>query len=120
MTRSIIGAFTLILLLADSSRAANFAALVQPPTLISVIILIVAIACLIFCLQVMSLVRGGYFSRSWKLFMVGFGALALAQLGIALNNTEMLIIPDWISPALLIAMSASFLFGLLETRKTLS
>lgn len=110
----------LILAATESSSAANFAALTQVPTLLNIVLLLGAAACFVFCLQVVSLVRGGYLSRGWQMFMVGFGILALGQALRLLGDLEIIILPGWLVPAAMVLMAGAFLYGLLETKRSLS
>ncbi|RME27851.1 MAG: hypothetical protein D6800_04565 [Candidatus Zixiibacteriota bacterium] len=120
MKRSILLSIVLAGAATESSQAANLTALTQPPTLMNLVIFVIAVVCLVFCLQVISLVRGGYLTKSWQFFLTGFVLLALSQLGRVLSSIEVFTAPDWVSPVLLILMTAAFLMGLLQTRRLLS
>ena len=110
----------MILAIAQPTKAANFAALAQPPTMLNVAILIIACACFVFCMQLVSLVRGGYLSRSWLMFMIGFGVLALGQISRLMVEFEIMVLPSWLIPMLMALMAGAFLNGLLETKRSLS
>jgi hypothetical protein len=104
---------------AASANAGEVAVIANPPTFITTLIFLGACACIAVCFQVLLLVRGGQLSRSWQLFLAGFAVLALSQLGIILHNLGAISMPNWLSPTLLVLMSATFLYGLYETKRIL-
>lgn len=120
MKYSLIITPVIFLAATETSSAANFAALTQAPTLLNMVLLLGAAACFVFCLQVVSLVRGGFLSRGWQLFMAGFGFLALGQALRLLADLEIIVLPGWLVPAAMVLMAAAFLYGLLETKRSLS
>lgn len=104
---------------AKPAAAANIAALAQPPAMFSLVIFLLALVCLVFSLQVLSFIRGGYLSKSWQFFLTGFILLALAQLSMILDRVEVMRFPEWLPPALLLLMAGAFLLGLMQARKQL-
>jgi hypothetical protein len=120
MKYTLVAAVFLTLGLADSAHAANLAVITTPPGLMSVAVFLVAVACIILCTQVLSVIRGGLLGRGWRVFTLSFVLLALSQVAMLLNSMEILSIPEYVVPALLVAMSGAFLYGVLETKRTLS
>lgn len=110
----------IVLAIVEPGNAANFAALAQPPTMLNMVILIIACACFVFCIQLLSLVRGGYLSKSWLMFMIGFGVLALGQISRLMIDLEIVALPTWLIPTLMAVMAGAFLNGLLESKRSLS
>jgi len=104
----------------SSVQAANFAVITSPPTIFNILVLLFAFACFFICFQVMNLVRGGQLSRSWVLFMSGFGLLTLCQVTILLNTFEIFAVPSLTTPVLMTLMVGLFLYGMYETKRVLS
>ncbi len=90
-----------------------------PPLLLTLAVLASAIACVIFCAQVLMLVRGGQLSRSWLIFTVGFGVLALSQVVVLLTGFGVIPANKFLMPVLLILMSSLFAYGLYDTKRVL-
>jgi len=120
MKTKIVTSMLLVLACTSEAHAANFAVATSPPTLLNILILLFAGACLAVCLQLVSLVKGGLFSKIWHLFTVGFALLLLSQLASLLNVFEILLVPSFVVPALLAAMTGAFLFGAFEAKRVLS
>jgi hypothetical protein len=100
-------------------EAANLAVIASPPTLLSGAVFLVAVGCLILCIQVLGTVRGGLLSSGWQLFLIGFGLLAVSQILLVLQALEIVTLPSYVVPAVLAAMSGIFLYGLMVTKRTL-
>ena len=105
---------------AGSAEAANLAVITNPPTALSAVVFLVACAGLAFGFQVLSLVKGGLFSRIWQMFIGGFLLLALSQAAILLEQFEILVLPGFVVPALLLGMAAVFSYGIVEAKRVLS
>ncbi len=105
---------------AGEAHAANLAVITSPPTFLSVFALLAACAGLAFCLQVMSLVKGGLFSRIWQMFVIGFVLLALSQAAVLLVHFEIMLLPGFVVPALMLLMTAVFSYGIIEAKRILS
>lgn len=104
---------------AGETHAANFAVITSPPNVLNVLVLLFAGACLAICLQVVSLVKGGLFSKIWQLFSIGFILLAISQLLSLLTVMEVVVIPVFVAPALMVVMAGLFLYGILEAKRIL-
>lgn len=104
---------------ATSANAANITALVHPANLLNLVLLVGASLCAALCLQVLELVRGGQLSRSWQLFLGGFVVMGLSQLLAILQAMEILILPTWVVPMMMVAMGALFYFGLVQLKRVL-
>ena len=82
-------------------------------------LLICAVICLIWALKILALVRGGLMSKSWQMFVVGFCFLIFAQLLAIGENAHLFYLPGYISTALYLIMTLTWLAGLYQTRKIL-
>ncbi len=115
--------FTLLglLLVFTSSNvyAANIAVIASPPNLLNLIVLIIAVIGIATSFKVLALVRGGVFSKSWQVFVAAFVSLALAQLIFLLNTVEMLVLPAFAVPALVVVAAGLFLYGIWEAKRIL-
>jgi hypothetical protein len=78
-----------------------------------------AVACVVFCFQVLTLVRGGQLSRSWLVFTAGFAVLAVSQMAVILTGFGILPASRYLMPVLLMLMSALFAYGLYDTKRVL-
>lgn len=105
--------------LAAPAHAANFAVIATPPTALSLVLVGVAVGCLLGSVKVMGLIRGGQLTRGWQMFVFAFAALALGQFVSVLKDLELVRIPGFIVPALLVVMAGLFLYGVYQTRRTL-
>jgi hypothetical protein len=120
MKKSTILCFLAIVGSASQAQAANLAVITSPPTFLCAFALLVACAGLAFCLQVLSLVKGGLFSRIWQVFVLGFVLLALSQTAVLLGNFEILTLPAYVVPALMLLMAGLFTYGIMEAKRILS
>jgi hypothetical protein len=93
--------------------------LYNPMAIINVVIVLMAAACLIWALKILSLVKGGLMSKSWQMFGLGFGFLIIAQLVSLGQRAGLYVIPDFINPAIYLLMVVAWLYGLYQTRKVL-
>ncbi len=109
-----------ILALRTTAHAANFAMITSPPTMFSFFVLVIAGFCLFGSFQVWNQVKGGLLSRSWQMFLLGFVLLAVSQLLSVLTSMEIMVLPGYVVPGLLTLMAGVFLYGVYNTRKTLS
>lgn len=90
-----------------------------PPLLLTIAVLAGAIACVVFCAQVLMLVRGGQLSRSWLVFTVGFAVLAVSQIVVILTGFGVIPTSRYLMPILLMLMSTLFAYGLYDTKRVL-
>ena len=118
MSRIIIGC-TFVVLSATRAEAANIAVVVASPGIFNLAVLLIACACVGVGLKVHSAVRGGLLSRSWQCIVAGFGLLVLAQLVTLLNAMEILSLPGWVVPVLLVAMASTLFYGVFQTKQVL-
>lgn len=119
MKRTFFTTGAVALLMSSTAHAANVAVIATPPTLLDTLVLGLAIFATVTSMKVFDLVRGGLLSRSWQLFAGGFAALALAQLLRILNAMEILSLPSFVVPAVVMIMIGLFIMGVIQTRKTL-
>ncbi len=111
----------MILLLAGTSQAmaANLSVIASPSTLLNMVVLGIVVGCAVGSVKVLTLIKGGYLSRSWQIFLSSFIVLALSELAILLNDFELVTIPNFAVPALLVLALGLFLYGIFETKKVL-
>ena len=109
----------LTLALPLKASAANFAVITAPPTMLSILVLIFAGAGVVVCSQVWSSVKGGRLGKVWQLFMVGFALLLLSRLAELAATFEMVMVPELVTPALMVVMTGLFVYGLLEAKRVL-
>lgn len=120
MKRSFLTLVVMLLIGNSSVYAANLAVITAPPTMLDMLILIFGVACAAGAFRVLTLVRGGNLSKSWQLFVGGFSLLVLAQLMRLLSAVEIIFLPTFVVPACFVLMAGLFLYGVLETKRTLS
>ena len=104
----------------NNAYAANLAVITSPPTLLNLVGLVVAVICVVGAFKVLTLVRGGSFSRSWQFLMGGFITFVIGQLVMLLNTFEIIAIPSFLFPAFLVLATGLFLYGIWETKRGLS
>ena len=109
----------LLVLITESANAANFAVITSPPTILSLLVLVAAFGCVAGCFKVSELVKGGLFSKSWQLFLAGFGMFAVSQIASLCVTFEVLALPSFVVPGILTLMSGLFLYALYEARRIL-
>jgi len=120
MKYAFTGSLAAVVLLSPRAEAANLAVITSPPTLLNIIIFLVALAAAVMCWQVASVVRGGLLSKSWQAFVGAFGLLAVSQGLLIALTIEVVELPSFVVPAILVAMSGLFLYGIVWTKRTLS
>ena len=119
MKRNILSIAGLLFLLSPAANAANLAVITNPPTIFSLLVLIVAAAGLFGAYKVSELVRGGLLSKMWQMFIIGFVVLVLSQVASLLHAFEILAIPTFVVPMMLVVMVGLFVYGVFEARRTL-
>lgn len=87
--------------------------------IINIVVLICAAICLIWAMKILTLVKGGLISKSWQMFVIGFCFLIGAQLTVIGGEIGLFIVPAYISTALYLLMTITWLAGLYQTRKVL-
>jgi predicted membrane channel-forming protein YqfA (hemolysin III family) len=110
----------LAFLMTNDANAANFAMITSPPTMFSFFVLVIAGFCLVGSFQILNQVRGGLLSRSWQMFFIGFVLLAISQLGHIAASLEILMLPVYFMPGVLVLMAGVFAYGVYNARRTLS
>lgn len=89
------------------------------PLLMTIVLLVAALGCIVFCVQVFTVVRGGQLSKSWLVFGGGFLLLAISQVIVLLSGFGVIVNNSWIVPCILAAMTGLFMWGLYETKRIL-
>ncbi len=120
MKRMIITFMAMTIVTAVNAQAANFAVITSPPVFLNAFILLLSCGCIFGCVRVYDLVRGGSMSKSWQLFLLGFVILALSQIGYLCVAFEVLSLPIFVVPAMMVLTAGLFLYGIFETKKILS
>jgi len=120
-TSSIIFFILLLVILSAQPASAEVKAggFFSVSSIFNIFLLAVAVACLIWGLQILSLVRGGLISKSWQMFILGFCFLILAQLLIVLQNIGLFAVSAIFTTILYLLMAVTWLVGLNNTRKVL-
>lgn len=108
-----------VLGMSGDAWAANFAVITSPPTLLKFVVLAVAVGCLVGSVKILAVLKGGLLFRGWQLFMFGFAVLAICQLAGLLSDFEIFSLPEYAAPALTVVVSGLFLYGILQTKRTL-
>jgi len=109
-----------IMMIGSNANAANIAMITSTPTMLDILILICGLGCVFGAMKVLSLVRGGQFSKSWQFLLGGFSALILIQLLRIFNAIEVILLPTFVIPACFILMMGLFLYGIFEAKRVLS
>ena len=118
---NIIYLITTLLIMSSRPAHAAFDAneLYTTGAIINLVVLVCAAVCLIWALRILSLVKGGLISKSWQMFVVGFCFLIAAQLMVVGEKVGILTLPTYVSTALYLLMTITWLAGLYQTRKVL-
>lgn len=88
-------------------------------SIVHIILLLCALICLVWALKILSYVRGGSMSKSWQMFVLGFGFLVIAQVLALSKNSGLLIVPDYLSAVVYLMMAFTWMIGLYQTRRVL-
>jgi hypothetical protein len=107
-------------MLTGSAQAANLAVITSPPTILNLIIMLLAIAGIVIGIQLMNSMKGGLLGRAWQIFIVGFGVLVLGQASVLLQTFEIIVLPDWVAPGLMVLWAGLFFYGVFETKRVLA
>lgn len=99
--------------------ALNTNAIYSPTAIINLVLLVCAIICLAWAMKILSLVRGGLFSKSWQMFVIGFCFLVFAQLIVLGERTGLIELPGYFMTSAYLLMAFTWLIGLYHTRKIL-
>ena len=118
--KKIFSVLAIALILTGNANAANLAMITSPPTMFSFFVLVIAGFCLVGSFQVLNQVRGGMLSRSWQMFFIGFALLSISQLGQIMASMEIIMLPVYFMPGVLVLMAGVFAYGVYNARKTLS
>lgn len=108
------------ILCSTNIHAANFALITTPPAILNIFSFLVAGGCLFGCFKIYELVRGGFLSKGWKIFILGFSSFIISQLIFLLNLFEIVLLPDYLVPTFVLLSIGLFLYGIFELRKVLS
>ncbi len=94
-------------------------AIYSTTAMINIVVLVCAAVCLAWALKILTLVKGGLISKSWQMFVIGFCFLIAAQLAVVGEKVGLIMMPTYISTALYLLMTITWLAGLYQTRKVL-
>jgi hypothetical protein len=120
MKLTLVGTSLLVLGLAGRTEATNFAVITAPPTLLNLGVLVLSLAALVIGVQLLGAVRGGMLSRPWQIMVGGFALLALSQIATLLQTFEIVLMPAWVAPSIMVLWAGVFFYGLFETKRTLA
>ena len=109
----------LMFVAADNAHAANLAVITNGETMFSLAALIGSLAGVFGATQVLSLIKGGRLSRSWQMMLLGLSILALSQITSLLEQFEIVALPGFTVPAILLVATGLLVYGIFEARKTL-
>lgn len=113
-------AILLVVVAGATAQAANFAVITSPPTVLNAFILLIAIACAVGSIKIFELVRGGQMSKSWQILILGFIIFAASQIVNLCVAFEIISLPAYVVPALVVVALGLFLHGIFETKRILS
>ncbi len=119
MKRNTVVIAGLLMLLSPAVHAANLAVITHPPTILNILVLVGAIAGLFGAFKVAELVRGGLLKKPWQLFIIGFVVLVLTQAAWLLQAFEIIMLPSFVVPMMLVLMVGLFAYGVFEARRIL-
>ncbi len=120
MKRQLLIGLIAVLAICDSAQAANLAMITSPPAMFSFFVMVISGFCLYSSFQVLSQVKGGLLSRSWQMFLLGFGLLTISQFLSFASALEFFSISAGVVNGLLFLMAGVFAYGVYNARKTLS
>ena len=103
-----------------SAQAANFAVVAAAPNLLSLAVMVIAIAGIVLSLKAISIVKGGLLSKGFQVITGGFLTLAFSQIALLINAADVMVLPTLVVPALLAATAGLFCYGIFETGRSLS
>jgi hypothetical protein len=103
-----------------NAQAANFAVITAPPTILNLLVLGLGVAGIAIGFQVMKVLKGGFLSRAWQIFVAGFAVLVLAQVSVLLPTFEIVALPSWVSPGLTVLWVGTLFYGVFETKRVLA
>ncbi len=109
-----------VLALAGRAEAANFAVITSPPTILNLAVMFLGVAGVVVGIQLINILKGGFLSRAWQIFVAGFAVVILAQLAILLPTFEIIDLPAWVAPGLTVLWAGVFFYGIFETKRILA
>ncbi len=107
------------ILCSTNIQAANFALITTPPAILNIFSFLVAGGCLIGSYKIYELVRGGFLSKGWKIFILGFSSFIISQIIYLFNLFEIVLLPDYLVPTFVLLSIGLFMYGIFELRKVL-
>lgn len=118
--KKILGmSFLAVLFSSSQACAANIGVIVSPPTMLKFVVFGVVIGCVVTSIKLLGVLKGGLLFKSGQIFMFAFAVLGLSQLAALLNDFEILVLPEFVGPALWAVVCGLFLYGIFEARKIL-
>jgi hypothetical protein len=106
--------------LTGDAQAANFAVITAPPTILNLLVLVLGVAGVAIGFQVLNVLKGGYLSRAWQIFIAGFAVLVLGQISVLLPTFEIVNLPNWVAPGLTVVWVGTLFYGVFETKRVLA
>ncbi|MCX6827020.1 MAG: hypothetical protein NTV06_07130 [candidate division Zixibacteria bacterium] len=109
-----------VLLVQPASANPGSRQIISALSVFNFLVLVAAVVGLLWAFKILTLVRGGLMSRSWQMFILGFGFLMLAQILALAAMIGISTLPEYIPAILYLLMGGSWLMGLYHTRKVLN
>jgi hypothetical protein len=119
MKRSLVFTAVVFAFWAGEAQAANLAVIKSPPTILDLAVLLLTFAAIVVGYQLLGSLKGGYLSKCWQLFIGGFAVVALSQIAKLLQVFEIVSLPVWIAPLLLVGGVGVLFYGVFETKRIL-
>jgi hypothetical protein len=110
---------TIIAAVSPAAASINMSNFYNTTSIIHVIIMLLALICLAWAMKILSYVRGGLMSKSWQMFVLGFGFLLIGQVVALCQNAGLFALPESFSLLVYLLMVITWLVGLYRTRKIL-
>jgi len=120
MKPTVFLSLALTLGLTGNAQAANFAVITAPPTILNLLVLGLGIAGIAIGFQVLNVLKGGYLSRAWQIFVAGFVVLVFSQIAVLLPTFEIVNLPNWVAPGLTVLWVGTLFYGIFETKRVLA
>ena len=110
---------TLTLLLAANAHAASLGVIITPPGFLNVLVLAGAIVGFWGAYKVRELVKGGLLGTCWQYITIALLLLAAAQFIQLLHSVQLVAVPSFLVPLLMVAMAGTLGYGIYLARRNL-
>lgn len=117
--RQMLLAAAVTILWATNAEAATLAVIVTPPGFLNVLVLAGAVVGFWGAYKVRELVKGGLLAGCWQYITIGLLLLAAAQFFQLLLTLQLVGVPSFLVPALMLAMAGALGYGIYLARRNL-